>query len=254
MTVNVNAHVSWPAAPLTASLVHRALKKITNISYISSAQTNDYPQALLQWSTYDEIDHERVHLNHGTVLSSSYIFRKALIRKHYLSHVIHSFLTKHPSSVLSNATPRTYEIDISFADELEEMWRDELWELGNEISSETSWWILKPSEFLLKSIYFRSSSFNFSGMADRGMGIRLFHTKEDLQQIFESFEEDSDGSDDDERLGNDGSATNVVTSQLRHFVIQVQAFAADLLFKKSSKLVNQGIYHESPLTGPFRDY
>jgi tubulin--tyrosine ligase len=57
-------------------------------------------------------------------------------------------------------------------------------------------------------------------MADRGMGIRLFHTKEDLQQIFESFEEDSD---DDERT--DGSATNVVTSQLRHFVIQVQAFA-----------------------------
>jgi len=61
-------------------------------------------------------------------------------------------------------------------------------------------------------------------MADRGMGIRLFHSKEDLQQIFELFEEDSDGSDGDER--NDGSATDIVTSQLRHFVIQVQAFAA----------------------------
>jgi hypothetical protein len=56
------------------------------------------------------------------------------------------------------------------------------------------------------------------------MGIRLFHSKEDLQKIFESFEEDSDGSGDDER--SDGSATHVVTSQLRHFVIQVQAFAA----------------------------
>lgn len=67
------------------------------------------------------------------------------------------------------------------------------------------------------------SSFTFSGMADRGMGIRLFQSKEDLQQIFESFEEYSDGSDDDER--HDGSATDVVTSQLRHFVIQVQAFA-----------------------------
>lgn len=63
-----------------------------------------------------------------------------------------------------------------------------------------------------------------SGMTDRGMGIRLFHSKEDLQKIFESFEEDSDGSGDDER--SDGSATHVVTSQLRHFVIQVQAFAA----------------------------
>ena len=64
-------------------------------------------------------------------------------------------------------------------------------------------------------------------MADRGMGIRLFHTKEDLQQVFELFEEDSDGSDDDDDddKRNDSSATNVVTSQLRHFVIQVQAFA-----------------------------
>lgn len=222
--MTVNARVSWPAAPLTASLVQGALKKIAiPISYISTAQTNDDP--LLQWSTYDEIDHERVHLNHGTVLSSSYIFRKALIRKHYLSRVIHSFLTKHPSSVLSNATPRTYEIEISFADELEEMWTDELWELGNELNSETSWWILKPSVISLsKAIYFVLHPLFFSGMADRGMGIRLFHTKEGLKQIFESFEEDSDGSDDDEQ--NDCSATNVVTSQLRHFVIQVQAFAA----------------------------
>ena len=151
--MTVNAHVSWPAAPLTASLVQGALKKITiPISYISGAQIHDYP--LLQWSTYDEINHERVHLNHETVLSSSYIFRKALIRKHYLSCAIHSFLTKHPSSVLSNAIPRTYEIEISFADELEEMWTDELWELGNELSSVTSWWILKPSAISLSSRYF----------------------------------------------------------------------------------------------------
>lgn len=45
------------------------------------------------------------------------------------------------------------------------------------------------------------------------MGIRLFNTKETLQQIFEEFE--NADSDDD----NGGTA--VVTSQLRHFVIQV---------------------------------
>ena len=59
-------------------------------------------------------------------------------------------------------------------------------------------------------------------MADRGMGIRLFCSKEELQQIFQSFEEDSD--DNEER--NNSSATDVVTSQLRHFVIQVQALLA----------------------------
>lgn len=49
-------------------------------------------------------------------------------------------------------------------------------------------------------------------MADRGIGIRLFNTKETLQQIFEEFE---NADDDDDR------GTAVVTSQLRHFVIQV---------------------------------
>ena len=51
-------------------------------------------------------------------------------------------------------------------------------------------------------------------MADRGMGIRLFHSKDSLQQIFEEFEEEEDE--------DNPSDTAVVTSQLRHFVIQVR--------------------------------
>jgi len=54
-------------------------------------------------------------------------------------------------------------------------------------------------------------------MADRGMGIRLLHTKDDLQSILESFGEDSD-TETDENL----NATTIAVSQLRHFVIQVQ--------------------------------
>ncbi|KAG5353244.1 hypothetical protein C0989_008979 [Termitomyces sp. Mn162] len=46
------------------------------------------------------------------------------------------------------------------------------------------------------------------------MGIRLFNTKESLQQIFEEFEL----SDDEDESSADGTA--VVTSQLRHFVVQ----------------------------------
>lgn len=58
-----------------------------------------------------------------------------------------------------------------------------------------------------------------SGMADRGMGIRLFNSKAMLAKIFEEFEcEDSDGEE-----GENGAieGTAVVTSQLRHFVLQV---------------------------------
>ncbi|KAG6878429.1 hypothetical protein C0993_007030 [Termitomyces sp. T159_Od127] len=105
-------------------------------------------------------------------------------------------MTKHLSSSLKAAVPKTYEIEISFADELDEMWADDLWELGELLDTSPSWWILKP------------------GMSDRGMGIRIFNSKESLQQIFEEFE-----LSDDEGESSPGE-TAVVTSQLRHFVIQ----------------------------------
>lgn len=84
---------------------------------------------------------------------------------------------------------------------------------------ERQWWILKP------------------GMSDRGQGIRLFSSLEELEAVFGEFEEDeSEGDDEDEEEGRDeevvkvrvaGAAdsgynkeTSVVTSQLRHFVAQ----------------------------------
>lgn len=57
-------------------------------------------------------------------------------------------------------------------------------------------------------------------MADRGAGIRIFHSKEGLQEIFEEFEEQSDEGNEDGDENSEGD-TSVVISQLRHFVIQV---------------------------------
>lgn len=94
--------------------------------------------------------------------------------------------------------PKTWELELSFVDELDEMWSDELWDLGEELDRGEKWMILKP------------------GMADRGNGLRLFHTKEELEAIFQEFE-DQDSDEEDE--GRDDTA--IVTSQLRHFVIQV---------------------------------
>jgi tubulin--tyrosine ligase len=61
------------------------------------------------------------------------------------------------------------------------------------------WWILKP------------------GMSDRGQGIRLFSTMQELRGIFESWEVDSDAEEEEEE---DGDGDGVMTSQLRHFVAQ----------------------------------
>lgn len=198
---DVQALVVWPSAPLTNRLVSRALSKL-NIPTITSL-SSQRPKKLIQWSTYDLIDHELTIFEKNSVLSSSYIIRKALIRKHYLSRSIRSYVTKRPASVLHQTFPKTWEIELSFADELDEFWTDDLYDLGVDLDSgPEKWYILKP------------------GMADRGMGIRLFNSKDALRDIFEEFE----GASDDEELedNEDGSSsTAVVTSQLRHFIVQV---------------------------------
>ncbi|KAL1714848.1 tubulin-tyrosine ligase family-domain-containing protein [Schizophyllum commune] len=192
------AFVSWPTAPLTESLVLRAIQRLSpSPKVVSSLPQINPDNKLLQWSTYDDMDHELTHIRRSSVLASSYIIRKALIRKHFLSRTIHAYLTKHPDSILKEASPRTYEIEISYADELDEIFADELYDLEQDLE-QGRWWILKP------------------GMADRGNGIRLFNSREALTKIFEDFEDDSEDEDEEKDVG-----TGVVTSQLRHFVVQV---------------------------------
>lgn len=140
MASSFSAFVHWPDAPLTDSLVRNALKGL-DAEYVD-APTSSGP--LLQWATYDSLDHERSLTDSKHVLSSSYTFRKALIRKHFLSRVTHAYLTKYPTSCLKSAMPETYELEISFADELDELWLDDLYELGDKLDSGDSWWILKP--------------------------------------------------------------------------------------------------------------
>ncbi|KAF9458209.1 tubulin-tyrosine ligase [Collybia nuda] len=197
--------VSWPGAPLTNTLVINSLKRLRiPVTITPSAQSHqivDHQHITIQWSTYDQLDHELTYLHRQKVLSSSYTYRKALIRKHFLSRCILSYVTKHPTSPLKVSSPKTFEVEIVFADDLDEMWSDELWDLGEELDLTGAWWILKP------------------GMADRGMGIRLFNSKVSLQRIFEEFEgTDSEDSDNSDTNSNKGTA--IVTSQLRHFVIQ----------------------------------
>uniref|UniRef100_A0A0W0G2P6 Tubulin-tyrosine ligase n=1 Tax=Moniliophthora roreri TaxID=221103 RepID=A0A0W0G2P6_MONRR len=193
------AQVIWPNAPLTKSLVHNALLHIKPSFQIAPSAPSSTPQKTLLWSSYDEIDHELANTRRDIIMSSSYTFRKCLIRKHFLSRCISSFLTKTPESLLKDAWPRTYEIEISFADELDEIFADELWELGKELRDTQKWWILKP------------------GMADRGNGIRLFNDRATLEEIFEEFEDNDDDGNDE---ADEGITTSVATSQLRHFVIQ----------------------------------
>ncbi len=208
------AVVSWPSAPLTNRLVRASLNALKHSPNILDflPERSASPQNFLQWSTYDDLDHDITfpHPSKFRVLSSSYTIRKALIRKHYLSRCTHNHIVKYPNSILRHSIPRTWELEISFVDELDEMWSDELWDLGEKLEKkDDKWFILKP------------------GMADRGMGIRLFQSKGQLEDIFQEFEDKESDDEEEDDSENHNRGTAVATSQLRHFVIQVSSFSSN---------------------------
>ncbi|EME88791.1 uncharacterized protein MYCFIDRAFT_201668 [Pseudocercospora fijiensis CIRAD86] len=186
---------------------------ISNISELPSPSSN-----FLQWRQYEDIDLEGLMHRSTTSLANSYVIRKALIRKHYLSSTVSHWLTKHPSSVLKRHVQPSVEFEVDFAEflddalieayELKESWqRNEALDQG---SDDREWWILKP------------------GMSDRGQGIRLFSSEEELTGIFEDWDPPSDDDDEDNHIShkssNDGKEESdnhgVIASQLRHFIAQ----------------------------------
>lgn len=169
---------------------------------------------ILQWRQYESLDLEQAADEPRTSLINSYIIRKALIRKHYLSTTVSHWLTKNPDSCLRKHVKPSVEFELDYAEFLDDA-LVEAFELRESFEqnegledSQKQWWILKP------------------GMSDRGQGIRLFNSEEDLTAIFESWEEDSDdeeaenSGDEDENNDENDESNGVITSQLRHFIAQ----------------------------------
>ncbi|KAH8808458.1 tubulin-tyrosine ligase family protein-like protein [Xylogone sp. PMI_703] len=179
----------------------------------------------LQIGAYEALDFEHIMSNPTTTLANSYIIRKALIRKHYLGTTAYNWVTKYPNSVLASHIKPSCDFELDYAEFLDDA-LVEAWELQSSFQNnidkeplERQWWILKP------------------GMSDRGQGIRLFSTEEELQSIFEEWESarsDSEGEDEEEdeqdipneladkseSSKKDHQADYIVTSHLRHFVAQ----------------------------------
>lgn len=120
-----------------------------------------------------------------------------MIRKNYLANTIAYYKAKHPESVLNRAFPDSFNLEVDYAEFLDDA-LDEAYDLRQEIGAGSKTWILKPA------------------MSDRAQGIRIFKTVEGLQEIFDSFEGNSDDGEQEE----EGDDYGVVTSHLRHFVVQ----------------------------------
>lgn len=125
---------------------------------------------------------------------------------------MHQYLVKHPESKLPSALPKTFSFELSYPEDLDELWYDELYELKQSMDSHPGqFWMLK------------------AGMADKGQSIRLFSTQEDLEAIVQDF---ADASDDEDESDAPGAAveaapttsakpdTRVSLSQMRMWIIQ----------------------------------
>lgn len=203
--------------PYVQPLIISALEKcIPPNAYrrISSPSSLPTPSArFLQITSYEDLDFHHLMAHPQTSLANAYIIRKALIRKHWLAHTISSWLSKHPDSNLKDHVKPTPDFELDYAEFLDDA-LVEAYELHESFarnatlsadSADREWWILKPS------------------MSDRGQGIRLFSSEDELRSIFEGWEADAPDSDaedsDDQPTPNDVKA-GIMTSHLRHFVAQ----------------------------------
>jgi len=198
--------------PLILSSLHSVLPSFS-YKLVDTLPSSDVPS--LQFRSYETLDFESA-LSSPLSLINAYIIRKALIRKHYLSNTIASWVTKNPSSPLKRHFKPAVEFELDYAEFLDDALL-ECYELHDAFANnadkppaEREWWILKP------------------GMSDRGQGIHLFSTEQELMAIFEEWEAQNPDSDEEEDAeGNAAShpvsnlsKDHINTSHLRHFIAQ----------------------------------
>lgn len=206
----------------------------SNDGTFSASRALSSPSArALQIMPYEALDFDHAAAHPQSYLVNSYMIRKALIRKHYLSTTVEHCVAKRPDSVLATHVKRTDAFEVDYAEFLDDALveafdlreslarNDALGEAGDASPpQDRAWWILKP------------------GMSDRGQGIRLFSTMDELQAIFDGWEEDQPGTDDEDEDEEDeaaaaaaaaedeqapqssGNKDGITTSHLRHFVAQ----------------------------------
>lgn len=224
-TPKLYAIVDYPD-PYVQPLVINALKSqlqglaLEIISSIQQLPSLDSP--LLQFTAYESLDFEHALEHPRSSLICAYVIRKALIRKHYLSNTVSTWLVKHPHSPLRRSFKPAVNFELDYAEFLDEALVD-AWDLNESMrrnealgmeDEKMEWWILKP------------------GMSDGGNGIRLFSSMEQLQSIFDEWERDEEGSEIEEEEHDEVQSSGedkghfsaphsgTMTSQLRHFIAQ----------------------------------
>ncbi|KAH7275829.1 survival protein sure-like phosphatase/nucleotidase [Fusarium solani] len=194
--------------PLILSAIESLFPGVLDVTTKEQSSLAEFgDEKVLQITAYESIDFEYAASHEKTSLINSYMIRKALIRKHYLSTTVDHWIAKNPSSILKEHVKRSEAFEVDFAEFLDDALVEafdlrESMERNEEKPDDKEWWILKP------------------GMSDRGQGIRLFSSMDELQAIFDAWEEDQPDTDDEPEADDDDDGDGIMTSHLRHFVAQ----------------------------------
>ncbi|KAI5961364.1 PBY1 [Candida pseudojiufengensis] len=190
--------------PEDSYLYEPLVEPFEKLNYSITSNTKSIPsnQKIFHYGEYEDLDLEKISQNDSNYYIPSYIYRKALIRKHYLANTIHHYITKHPDSILAKAVPENYQLEIDYAEFLDDS-LDESYELREAIEAGDKVWIVKPS------------------MSDKGQGISIFRTVDQLQAIFDAFDNDDDDEEGENESKKDSQKGNgLILSHLRHFIVQ----------------------------------
>ncbi|ORY87936.1 tubulin-tyrosine ligase/Tubulin polyglutamylase, partial [Protomyces lactucae-debilis] len=188
-------------SPYTAESYKAALSRY----FPGYTETNNAADAHLQLADYEDLDFQ-ASLDDTSHWICAYAIRKALIRKHFLANTVREYIAKQPASILTRAIPDSWTLEVDYAEFLDDA-LDEAFELRGELEmneeravEEREWFILKPS------------------MSERGAGLRLFSTIDELTTIFEENEESEEINDEEEDAETQDNG--VMTSDMRFFVVQ----------------------------------
>lgn len=133
----LSVFVNFPS-PYTHSLILAALTSVLPALSLTFEPPTEDDVPDLQWADYDLLCLDTIQANPDTQLISSYVYRKTLIRKHMLHTAIQEYLAKqrhrgNEENVLEKGIPRGWAIDIQFADELDELMMDDLYDLREDL-------------------------------------------------------------------------------------------------------------------------
>lgn len=182
-----------------AALSSAGLRVTTDQGVLDQVRAGNPLIHVFHYCEYEEIDFDLMGASPTRYVAPSYVYRKGITRKHYLAHTVRQYVAKNPLLVLARAFPELFYLELDYAEFLDDA-LDEACELRHEIERGDRTWILKPS------------------MSDKGQGIRLFTLVSELQAIFDSFENESEEEEEEEEEAEESN--DIITSQLRHFVVQ----------------------------------